>query len=145
GGLIAGTLFILPGIVAIMALSWVYAAFGSVGAIAAIFFGLKAAVIAIVLEAVRRIGRRALAGRAMWGIAILAFVAIAFLSVPFPILGLAAAAAGSAGARLGLAGFARHGEHDAVPGGVQDGDTALGDAIPDHARSDWRRTLGLAA
>src|SRR5947209_18623485 len=61
GGLIAGGLFILPGIVAIMALSWIYALFGHVGAVAALFFGLKAAVLAIVLQAVFRVGRRALA------------------------------------------------------------------------------------
>src|SRR3954466_10019108 len=60
GGLVAGGLFILPGIISIMALSYVYAAFGQVGAVAALFFGLKAAVIAIVLQAVVRIGRRAL-------------------------------------------------------------------------------------
>src|SRR5687768_18585711 len=63
GGLIAGGLFVLPGLVAIMVLSWLYAAFGSVGAVEALFFGLKAAVIAIILEAVRRIGRRALGSR----------------------------------------------------------------------------------
>src|SRR5205814_9567501 len=60
GGLIAGGLFILPGVIAIMALSYVYAAFGKVGFVAALFFGLKAAVLAIVLEAVVRVGKRAL-------------------------------------------------------------------------------------
>src|SRR5690242_1389886 len=60
GGLVAGTLFILPGFISIMILSWIYAAFGKVGAVQALFFGLKAAVLAIVLEAVVRIGRRAL-------------------------------------------------------------------------------------
>src|SRR6476661_6313304 len=60
GGLVAGILFVLPGAVSIMALSWLYAAFGALPAVAALFFGLKAAVLAIVLEAVRRIGSRAL-------------------------------------------------------------------------------------
>src|SRR6185369_9614439 len=60
GGLVAGILFVLPGLVAIMVLSWIYAAFGSVGMVQALFFGLKAAVLAIVLEAVIRIGKRAL-------------------------------------------------------------------------------------
>ncbi|TIM59084.1 MAG: chromate transporter, partial [Mesorhizobium sp.] len=59
GGLVAGILFVFPGAVAIMALSWVYAIFGNVGAVQALFFGLKAAVLAIVIEAVIRIGRRA--------------------------------------------------------------------------------------
>src|SRR5437773_4674493 len=60
GGLVAGTLFVLPGLVAIMVLSWIYAGFGHVGIVQAAFFGLKAAVLAIVLEAVARVGRRAL-------------------------------------------------------------------------------------
>ena len=69
GGLIAGGLFILPGIVAIMALSWIYALYGKIGIVAALFFGLKAAVLAIVLEAVVRIGKRALKNRILIGIA----------------------------------------------------------------------------
>ena len=69
GGLVAGTLFVLPGFVAIMALSLIYAAFGSVGIVQALFFGLKAAVLAIVLEAVLRIGKRALKNRVLIGLA----------------------------------------------------------------------------
>ena len=90
GGLVAGTLFVLPGLLAIMALSLVYAAFGQVGIVQALFFGLKAAVLAIVLEAVVRIGKRALKNRVMVGIAAAAFVAIFFLGVPFPLIVLAA-------------------------------------------------------
>src|SRR6266849_1727567 len=60
GGVVAGTLFVLPGLVSIMVLSWIYAGFGSIGGVQALFFGLKAAVLAIVLEAVIRIGKRAL-------------------------------------------------------------------------------------
>ena len=63
GGIIAGGLFILPGVIAIMALSYIYAAFGKVGLVEALFFGLKAAVLAIVVEAVIRIGKRALRNR----------------------------------------------------------------------------------
>src|SRR5438445_7519880 len=81
GGVIAGGLFVLPGIVAIMALSYVYAAWGSVPVIVALFFGLKAAVLAIVLEAGFRIGRRALKNRVMIGLAALAFIGIFFLNV----------------------------------------------------------------
>src|SRR5438045_4524917 len=66
GGIMAGGLFILPGIISIMALSYVYAAFGKVGAVAALFFGLKAAVLAIVIEALVRIGKRALKTDAMF-------------------------------------------------------------------------------
>ena len=75
GGIVAGVLFVLPGFVAIMALSYVYAGFGDVPVVSALFFGLKAAVLAVVLEAVFRIGKRALKNRAMVGLAALAFVA----------------------------------------------------------------------
>src|SRR5438874_7266256 len=86
GGLMAGGLFILPGIIAIMGLSYVYAAFGNVSFVEALFFGLKAAVLAIVVEAVVRVGKRALKNRIMIGLAAIAFVAIFFFAVPFPII-----------------------------------------------------------
>src|SRR6201996_6970245 len=76
GGLVAGTLFVLPGFISIMVLSWIYAAYGNVGAVQALFFGLKAAVLAIVIEAVIRIGRRALKNNVMRALAAAAFVAI---------------------------------------------------------------------
>src|SRR3954466_1441214 len=94
GGILAGGLFVLPGIVAIMALSWVYALYGKVGIVSALFFGLKAAVLAIVLEAVFRIGKRALKNSIMIALAATAFVAILFLGVPFPIIILAAGVIG---------------------------------------------------
>ena len=105
GGLVAGGLFIVPGIIAIMVLSWIYALFGQVGPVAALFFGLKAAVLAIVLQALVRISGRALKSRALELIALAAFAAIFFLNVPFPLIILAAAAAGYAGHRLGWTGF----------------------------------------
>src|SRR6202140_4588615 len=86
GGVLAGGLFVLPGIIALMALSIVYALWGHVGYVAAAFFGLKAAVLAIVLEAVIRIGRRSLKSRPMQALAASAFVAIFFFSVPFPVI-----------------------------------------------------------
>ena len=97
GGLVAGTLFVLPGFLAIMALSLIYAAFGAVGIVQALFFGLKAAVLAIVLEAVMRIGRRALKNNVMVAIAAAAFVAIFVFGVPFPLIILAAGLIGYAG------------------------------------------------
>ena len=99
GGLVAGGLFVLPGVVAIMALSWVYVLAGDVGWIAGAFFGLKAAVIALVAEALVRIGRRALKG---WGAALIAaaaFLALFALSVPFPLVVLGAAGIGFLTAR----------------------------------------------
>ena len=91
GGILAGGLFIVPGIITIMALSYVSAGYGEVPVIAAVFFGLKAAVLAIVLEAVLRIGKRALKTRGMIALAAVAFAAIFFFSVPFPIIVVAAA------------------------------------------------------
>src|SRR3954467_12373949 len=86
GGIIAGGLFVVPGIIAIMALSYVYAAWGNVPIIVALFFGLKAAVLAIVIEALVRIGKRALNNKVMIALAAIAFVGIFFLGVPFPII-----------------------------------------------------------
>src|SRR6184192_3540117 len=86
GGILAGGLFVVPGIVAIMALSWIYALFGNVPIVAALFFGLKAAVLAIVLQAVHRIGSRGLKSSAMLALAALAFIAIFFFGVPFPLI-----------------------------------------------------------
>ena len=107
GGLVAGTLFVLPGFLAIMALSLIYAAFGTVGIVQALFFGLKAAVLAIVLEAVMRIGKRALKNSVMVGIAAAAFVAIFFLGVPFPLIILAAGLVGLSGRPRRPAGLPR--------------------------------------
>jgi chromate transporter len=83
GAIMAGGLFVLPGVVAIMALSWVYAAFGQLPIVVALFFGLKAAVLAIVLQAVHRVGSRALKTGAMIALAAVAFVAIFSAMCPF--------------------------------------------------------------
>jgi chromate transporter len=106
GGIMAGGLFVVPGVIAIMALSYVYAAFGSVGFVAALFFGLKAAVLAIVIQAVVRVGKRALKNRIMQSLAAAAFVAIFFFNVPFPIIVLGAGLIGYFGGRAGLSTFA---------------------------------------
>src|SRR5215212_6341106 len=90
GGILAGGLFILPGIISIMALSWIYALYGKVGIVSALFFGLKAAVLAIVLEAVVRIGKRSLKNNVMVALAAAAFVGIFFFDVPFPLIVLTA-------------------------------------------------------
>src|SRR6185437_4839635 len=97
GGLIAGLLFVLPGFVTILALSIVYTLYGQVPWIVAMFFVLKAAVLAVVIEAVLRIGRRAIKNRIMLAIAVLAFVAIFFFRVPFPLIVLGAGIVGLLG------------------------------------------------
>ena len=94
GGLAAGLLFVLPGAFVVLALSMIYAAFGNVPVIEAIFFGIKAAVLVIVIEALLRIAKRALKLREHWVIAALSFVAIFFFGAPFPLIVFAAAAFG---------------------------------------------------
>lgn len=94
GGLAAGLLFVLPGAVLVTALAWLYAAHGDQPWLAAAFWGVKAAVLALVAEALQRVGKRALKGRIDLVIAILAFLALAVFSAPFPAVILAAALAG---------------------------------------------------
>ncbi|MHC2087424.1 chromate efflux transporter [Methylobacterium sp. CM6244] len=113
GGIVAGGLFVLPGVIAIMALSWVYALYGNVGLVAGLFFGLKAAVLAIVAQAVLRIGRRALKSRAMVALAAASFVAIFLLDVPFPVIVLTAGVIGYLGGKAGLPQFQVGGGHGA--------------------------------
>jgi chromate transporter len=100
GGLMAGLLFILPGFVSILALSVLYAGYQDTRFVQALFYGLKPAVMAVVAEAVVRIGRRALRNPVMVAIAAAAFVAIFFFNVPFPLIVVAAALVGFAGGRL---------------------------------------------
>jgi chromate transporter len=100
GGLTAGILFVLPGFVSILVLSVLYATYNDVAIVEAIFYGLKPAVVAVVIEAVMRIGKRALKNRVMIGIAAAAFVAIFFLEVPFPLIIAAAAALGFVGGKI---------------------------------------------
>src|SRR5881397_3999232 len=105
GGIMAGVLFVVPGIIAIMALSYVYAGYGNVPLIVALFFGLKAAVLAIVIEAVVRIGRRALKNNALRLLAAAAFIGIFFFDIPFPLIVLSAALIGFIGTASGAEVF----------------------------------------
>ncbi|MBJ7406631.1 MAG: chromate efflux transporter [Bradyrhizobium sp.] len=144
GGLMAGGLFILPGIIAIMGLSYVYAAFGNVSFVEALFFGLKAAVLAIVVEAVVRVGKRALRNRIMIALAGLAFVAIFFFAVPFPVIIIAAGLIGYAGARSGRPEFAPAGHGHGGDGGAAI-DSMLGEGVPDHVRPNTGRAIRVGA
>jgi chromate transporter len=144
GGIMAGGLFILPGVVSIMALSYVYAAFGKVGAVAALFFGLKAAVLAIVLEAVVRIGKRALKTDAMFVLAGTAFILIFFFGVPFPLIILAAGIIGFFGELSGHASFQVSAGHGTA-GKTENSDSLLGDELPPHARPTVAWSITVAA
>src|SRR3989441_383022 len=143
GGIMAGGLFILPGVIAIMGLSYVYAAYGNVGFVEAVFFGLKAAVLAIVVHAVVRVGKRALRNRVMIALAAIAFVAIFFFNVPFPIIIIAAGVIGYFGARSGRPEFAAI-EHG---GGKKTAavDSLLGEELPDHVRPSVGRALRVSS
>src|SRR3984893_4197481 len=147
GGIVAGTLFVLPGLICLGVLSWIYAAFGNIGTVQALFFGLKAAVLAVVLEAVLRIGRRALKSRAMVVLAVLSFVGIFFFAVPFPIIIGAAAFIGFAGHAARLPWFRPLGSH-ADSSGAIDAPAAIDEAFarqtPEHIRPSLRRFLKVA-
>ena len=140
GGIMAGGLFILPGVVAIMALSWLYAAFGATGLVGAVFFGLKAAVLAIVVEAVVRVGKRALRNDAMRALAAASFVGIFLFGVPFPAIVLGAGIVGFLGARAGSDAFAPGGGH-----GAAGGDAAFDDVIPARTDPGIAQALRVAA
>jgi chromate transporter len=101
GGLAAGLLFVLPGAAIVIALSAVYAAFGSVPLVEALFFGVKAAVLAIVIEALMRIAKRALTRRLDWAIAVIAFLAMFAFNAPFPLVVLTAGLTGLLASRSG--------------------------------------------
>src|SRR5216683_3639887 len=147
GGILAGGLFIVPGILSIMALSYVYAGWGRVPIIQALFFGLKAAVLAIVLEAVVRIGRRALKNSVMIALAAAAFLGIFFFGVPFPLIVFGAALIGFLGDLAGFPAFRVGGGHGGGNGKDQEAlvDSLLGDELPEHARPTVVRSLRASA
>jgi chromate transporter len=149
GGLLAGGLFVLPGYVALMILSWLYAGYGELGIVQAVFFGLKAAVLAVVLEAVVKLGKRALRNRVMTALAGLAFVAIFFFAVPFPLIVVGAGLIGFLGNAAGIDAFRPGGGNGGKPAANDDGTAAIDRAfareIPEHVRPSARRAVKTAA
>ena len=146
GGLFAGTLFVLPGLLAIMALSWIYVLLGKVTIVQGLFFGLKAAVLVIVVEAVLRVGKRALKNNTMRGLAVAAFIALFLYDVPFPIVILVAGLIGYVGGRAGSPAFLAGGGHGKVSDSqVADADSLLGEETPAHARPNVRWSLSITA
>lgn len=136
GGIAAGVLFILPAFFLILVLSWTYAVHGDIAWVAAVFYGLQSAVIAIVAAAVIRVGSKALRNPLLLGIAAGAFVAIFFVKVPFPLIVLGAAAIGLVGHRIAPELFRM------TPHGTDDGDSILGDDIDENGqRGTWARSL----
>ncbi len=137
GGIIAGVLFVLPGALAILGLSYIYVVHGALWYIEGLFFGLKAAVLAIVLAAVLRIGSKALKGRAPIALAAAAFIGIFALDIAFPVIVLGAGLIGYLTSRIGWDAFTGGG-HGAAKDGVDDAETLLG-----NGDSDTRQGLSL--
>ena len=139
GGIVAGGLFVLPSLLILILLSWLYIAFGQTTLVAGLFYGIKPAVTAIVLQAAHRIGSRALKNNWLWGIAGASFVAIFALNLPFPLIVAGAALIGFIGGRIAPARFSLGGGHGS-------GEKSYGAALiddhtptPEHARFRWTR------
>ena len=146
GGLVAGILFVLPGAIVILALSILYAGFQELTIVQALFFGIKAAVLAVVIEAVLRIGKRALRNRVMYGLAAAAFVAIFFLRIPFPVIVVAAGLIGLVGGNLRPDQFAvLKGHGPPATGGNAALDAALDEGELPHTRPSAQRALAVTA
>ncbi|MGQ0523033.1 MAG: chromate efflux transporter [Betaproteobacteria bacterium] len=145
GGIIAGTLFVLPSLFILIALAWVYMAYGNVPAIAGILYGIKPAVTAIVVFAAYRIGSRALKNGLLWMVAAAAFVAIFAFDVPFPYIVLGAGILGYIGGRIAPDKFAVGGGHGTAQkhygAALIDDDTPT----PPHARFTWTRLALVCA
>jgi len=144
GGIVAGALFVLPSLFILIALSWIYIAFGEMPLVAGLFYGIKPAVTAIVAQAAHRIGSRALKNNVLWAIAAAAFVAIFALNAPFPAIVAGAALIGYIGGRVAPEKFRTGGGHGKA-------DVSFGRALidddtptPEHALFTWRRLLRVA-
>ena len=145
GGLVAGGLFVLPSLFILVALSWLYMAFGQVPAIAGLFHGIKPAVTALVVHAAWRVGSRALKNAWLWGIAAAAFGAIFALQLPFPLIVLAAGLIGHVGGKVAPDRFKAGGGHGtatahALPAVIDDATPT-----PAHALFTWRRVIRVVA
>jgi len=145
GGIAAGALFVLPSLVILILLSWIYMVWGGTPLVAGLLYGIKPAVTAIVLFAAWRIGSRILHNEILWAITVAAFIAIYIFGVPFPAIILAAAAIGFAGGRIAPRKFTSgpgHAESDKSFGpALIDDDTPT----PAHARFRLRRLVVICA
>ncbi len=145
GGIVAGSLFVLPSFFIITALAWIYMAYGAVPAIVGVLYGIKPAVVAIVLFAAYRIGARVLKNQVMWCIAAFAFIAIFIFKVPFPIIVLSAGMIGYFGSHLApqyfKVGSSYSADHKAYGPALIDDDSPT----PQHANFSWKKLLRVAA
>ncbi|MFN5775061.1 MAG: chromate efflux transporter [Burkholderiaceae bacterium] len=148
GALVAGGLFVLPSLFMLIALSWLYIAWGDMPVVAGIFYGIKPAVTAIVLQAAHRIGSRALKNNGLWAVAAASFVAIFAADVPFPVIVISAAVTGYLWGHWRPKDFQTGAEHRASQ--QRDGPALIDDDTPTpaHARFSWlglSKVLGVGA
>jgi len=145
GGIVAGTLFVLPSLVILIALTWIYLAYGNVPIVEGVLYGIKPAVTAIVVFAAYRIGSRALKNNVLRAMALLAFIAIFALHLPFPYIVLAAGVIGYLGSHAAPEYFKIGGHHssskETYGPALIDDDTL----VPDHARFKWARVITYSA
>jgi chromate transporter len=144
GGVIAGSLFVLPSLAILTLLTWIYLVFGDVPLVSGLFYGIKPAVTAIVLFAAWRIGSRALKNAALWAVSLAAFVAIFAFDVPFPWIVLGAGIVGYVGGRFAPMKFATGGHG---PAEKHYGSALIADATPTpaHALFRWSRFVLVLA
>ena len=144
GGIVAGALFVLPSLIILILLSWLYIAFNDVPLVTGLFYGIKPTVTALVLHAAHRIGSRALKNRVLWLLAALSFLAIFAFNIPFPLIVLTAALVGLIGARLAPNRFRIGGGHKAADkdygAAIIDDDTP----VPPHAKFSWPQLLRVS-
>jgi chromate transporter len=145
GGIVAGVLFVLPSVFILIALSWIYLAYGDVPVVAGVFYGIKPAVVAIVLAAAHRIGSRALKNAWLWAIAGAAFVAIFAFDAPFPAIVVAAAVIGYLGGRYAPAKFSAAGSHGTAKADYGAALIDDGTPTPSHALFSWPKLWTYAA
>jgi chromate transporter len=146
GGIAAGALFVIPSVVVLWTLSFVYVTYGSLPWIAAIFYGLKPVVVAIVVAAVIRIGRKTLKNEVMWAIAALAFIAIFFFGAAFPAIIIAAGLLGLIGGKIWPARFDVISQHQG--GNEAERENSViddQDAPPEHTKPSPARALRVAS
>ena len=142
GGIVAGIFFVLPSVFILWGLSWLYASLGNVPSVSAFFYGLKPAVVAIVAEAVIRIGKKSLRNATLVTLAALSFIGIYFLNIPFPAIVLSAGVIGYLGSRFSPDTFFK-----AKANGVRKADVALSNEVLEEGRINptWQRSLKVIA
>jgi chromate transporter len=151
GGIVAGVFFVLPSLIILIGLAWIYMAYGQLPAVAGVLYGIKPAVTAIVVSAAFRIGSRTLKNTWTWSIAIAAFVGIFALQLPFPLIVLLAGLAGYVGGRIEPSKFALGGGHGAAKNKGESPDSKQASMIdddsptPTHARFGWGRFARVLA